>query len=709
MSLALALDKLGNELLFALSRRVAGSDRHRGAQSGFDGGRRIARRRSGPAARSAEPPCSVWPAPTRSACSVTQGQVLHPLKSMSMVLGIGIDLPAGPLVALRRLPLGAEAARCRAASRPRPCFEPRHEPAANRRRRRSRFTFPQLERDIASHAGETIYQSARRSGVRIIGACGGRGTCGTCRVHIVEGEIDASADETAAGAAARNRTGCAPARSTPKSDCAMEIAARSLAPVVRAEFDAGEAVEMLPLDAAVVSRDISVPQATLADNLSDLDRVLRALAMPLPAVDLAAARQLPAVLRAGDWSLRAHIRERELIGFAPAGRRTLGLAVDLGTTNVAGFLVDLQSGARLASLGIENPQVAWGADVISRMNHAIQGPAQRRGTAPGGRNRDQRARPRPLLFHRRQPRPTSSTWRSAATPPCTICCSACRCASSAARPSSPPCATPWTSRRANSISRVCPGAYVHMAPNIGGFVGSDHVTALLATQEHWRGGATTLVMDIGTNTEISLIHGGDILSASCPSGPALEGGHISCGMRAAEGAIERVDGRRRPHQDRRDRQPQAGRPVRLGRDRRHGGLAANRHSGRRRPHRRRASGHRRGGRQARGGAGAGRHLHPARRARGAARQGGDPHRHRTAAARPQTARSRHRARRHRRRLRLLYRRRQRHRHRPVAGAAARALPAGRQRRRRRRAADARFAADARARARTRASAAAMSS
>src|SRR3974390_3772397 len=59
---------------------------------------------------------------------------------------------------------------------------------------------------------------------------------------------------------------------------------------------------------------------------------------------------------------------------APPGQRQVGLAVDLGTTNVAGFLVDLHSGARIASLGIENPQVAWGADVISRMNHAIQGP-----------------------------------------------------------------------------------------------------------------------------------------------------------------------------------------------------------------------------------------------------------------------------------------------------------------------------------------------
>ena len=98
---------------------------------------------------------------------------------------------------------------------------------------------------------------------------------------------------------------------TPKSDCTIEIAARSLAPVVRAEFDAGEAVEILPLDAAVVSRDISVPQATLADNLSDLDRVIRALALPPPAVDLVAARQLPAALaRRRLVAARAYPRRR---------------------------------------------------------------------------------------------------------------------------------------------------------------------------------------------------------------------------------------------------------------------------------------------------------------------------------------------------------------------------------------------------------------
>ncbi len=413
-----------------------------------------------------------------------------------------------------------------------------------------RLGFPQLDREIPSQDGETIYQSARRGGVRIIGACGGRGSCGTCRVRVVNGEVDAAG---AAGATAMPGTGGDEKRPQwlracqvkPKSNCVVEIAARSLAPVVRVEFDAGETVEVLPLDPAVVSREAKVPEATLVDNLSDLDRVIRALALPPLEVDLIAARQLPATLRAGDWSLRAHIRERELIGFSPVSRRTLGLAVDLGTTNVAGFLVDLQSGARVASLGIENPQVAWGADVVSRMNHAIQGPAnaaelrQAASTAINALAHD-------LCF--------SINAATADVVDVAICGNTAMHHLLLGLPVRQLGRAPFVAavREAMDVKAreldlaVCPGAFVHLAPNIGGYVGSDHVTALLATEEQWRAGTTTVVMDIGTNTEISLIHRGDIMSVSCPSGPALEGGHISCGMRAAEGAIERVaveDGR----------------------------------------------------------------------------------------------------------------------------------------------------------------------
>ncbi len=89
-------------------------------------------------------------------------------------------------------------------------------------------------------------------------------------------------------------------------------------------------------------------------------------------------RALPEILRANRFSARAFVRGATVVGVAPPGGAALGLAVDLGTTNVVGFLVDLTTGERLASLGVENPQVAWGADVVTRLNHALAGPQAQR-------------------------------------------------------------------------------------------------------------------------------------------------------------------------------------------------------------------------------------------------------------------------------------------------------------------------------------------
>jgi len=87
--------------------------------------------------------------------------------------------------------------------------------------------------------------------------------------------------------------------------------------------------------------------------------------------------------------------------------------------------------------------------------------------------------------------------------------------------------------------RLAPGAYVHMLPNIAGYVGSDHVAMMLATQLLNTQGVT-LALDIGTNTEVCLVSKGEMCSVSCASGPAFEGAHIKHGMRAANGAIERL-------------------------------------------------------------------------------------------------------------------------------------------------------------------------
>jgi uncharacterized 2Fe-2S/4Fe-4S cluster protein (DUF4445 family) len=378
--------------------------------------------------------------------------------------------------------------------------------------------------------------------VRIVGACGGRGTCGTCSVHVVDGQVEHSPHTAPSREAGPTRAGRSKWQRACQlhalSDCTIEIAPRSLAAVVRADVAGNDSALPLPLDPLVRSVDLRLAPASLADPGSDVERLRRALPGYDLRLDLAALRQLPAVLRAGSWSLCARLRQSELIGVAATGSVSLGLAIDLGTTNVAAFLIDLQSGQRLASLAIENPQVAWGADVISRVNHAV---------TPGGGDELREAAIIALnaLAH--------DLCQAVSAAPEDII-DVVVCGNTAMQhlllglPVFQLGRAPFVAAVSQGMDVkarelglvVCPGAYVHIAPNVGGFVGGDHVTALLATQDLWAGDKTSLVMDIGTNTEISLIHKGQILSASCPSGPALEGGHISCGMRAAEGAIERV-------------------------------------------------------------------------------------------------------------------------------------------------------------------------
>jgi uncharacterized 2Fe-2S/4Fe-4S cluster protein (DUF4445 family) len=405
-----------------------------------------------------------------------------------------------------------------------------------------RVRFAHLDRVITAQAGDTLFQSARRNGVRIVGACGGRGTCGTCSVHVVDGQVEHSQHTAPGQDSGEARAGRSKWQRACQlralSDCIVEVAPRSLAAVVRTDVAGDASGKPLPLDPLVRSLELRLTPASLADPGSDVERLRRALPGYNLCLDLAALRQLPGVLRAGSWSLSARLRGDELIGVAATSSPELGLAVDLGTTNVAAFLIDLRSGQRLACLAIENPQVAWGADVISRVNHAV---------TPGSGDELREAAITALnsLAH--------DLCEAVSAAPEDIL-DVVVCGNTAMQhlllglPVFQLGRAPFVAALSQGMDvkarelgfAVCPGAYVHVAPNLGGFVGGDHVTALLATQDLWGGDKTSLVMDIGTNTEISLIHKGQILSASCPSGPALEGGHISCGMRAAEGAIERV-------------------------------------------------------------------------------------------------------------------------------------------------------------------------
>jgi uncharacterized 2Fe-2S/4Fe-4S cluster protein (DUF4445 family) len=397
-----------------------------------------------------------------------------------------------------------------------------------------RVTFLNLNREIACGEDETLFHAARRHGVRIVGACGGRGACGSCTVRLVRGQVLLEG-ETLVGAGKEWRRAC---RMKPRQDCEVEIAPRSLAPVARAKVAAKDWLGDVAPAPAVRALDVRVAEPSLEDPRGDFERLREALP-GVRAIDLAAARALPELLRANCFSARAFVRGETVIDVAPPGSAALGLAIDLGTTNVVGLLIDLMTGERLASLGVENPQVAWGADIVTRLNHALAGP----------KGQDELRAAAALAIQslaRDLAEAVGRTERDIFD--VAVCGNTAMQHLLLGLPVGQLARAPFVAATSGAIDvdardlglNLAPSARVYAAPGVGGFVGSDHVATLLATRTLWDDGGATLVMDIGTNTEISLASGGRILSASCASGPALEGGNVACGMQAAEGAIERV-------------------------------------------------------------------------------------------------------------------------------------------------------------------------
>ncbi|HNL41766.1 MAG TPA: 2Fe-2S iron-sulfur cluster-binding protein, partial [Ottowia sp.] len=181
--------------------------------------------------------------------------------------------------------------------------------------------FPALDRDIDCAENETLFAAARRHGLRIVGACGGRGTCGSCMVRVQEGRVHREGKESEHSSHKKWLRACCV---QPRSDLVADVAPRSLAPVVRADVRTGGEDQALTCEPLVAAQDLQLPPASLQDLLGDVDRVRRALAQQgqprAVAVDWAAAAELPGLLRAHDWrvSLRSatHGGVPRIIGFA---------------------------------------------------------------------------------------------------------------------------------------------------------------------------------------------------------------------------------------------------------------------------------------------------------------------------------------------------------------------------------------------------------
>ena len=400
-------------------------------------------------------------------------------------------------------------------------------------------TFQPSGKTVHVLSGTRLMEAAAVAGLALDMPCGGEGTCGKCRVVVRRGACPANAveqqrftvDELAQGW----RLACQSSAGGPSS---VEVPDTSLLASYHKILVHAETEAPLAADAAVGKQYVELVAPDRAHDEPDLARLQRAIG-PVEA-DLELLRQLPARLREAQFRGTAVVADGELLDFEPGNTvaECCGAAFDVGTTTLVGMLVDLGTGQQRAVASRLNPQTGFGDDVLSRILHASQSP---RGLeelhdaviAAVNQMLDEmaaqagvdRARIYELVFSGN----TTMQHLLLGIDPRHL----------GEVPFVPATADRVLVRAARLGLGVHPRARAYVMPVIGGFVGGDTVSGILATELAQAAGPTLLV-DIGTNGEIVLSAGGQLAAASTAAGPAFEGARISHGMRGSTGAIEKV-------------------------------------------------------------------------------------------------------------------------------------------------------------------------
>jgi uncharacterized 2Fe-2S/4Fe-4S cluster protein (DUF4445 family) len=404
--------------------------------------------------------------------------------------------------------------------------------------------------------GTPLLTAARSLGVDIDSVCGGRGLCGRCQVSVSVGNfpklgigsVEANlvgSGELEARVAARGRLIDGRRLSCSASilgDVVIDVPAESQLhrQVVRKRADA----RTISIDPVVRLHYIELDSPTMEDPSSDCARVECALEAEWGLKRLgwahSARQSLAQILRDGAWKVTVAVREADCVIAVWPGfhDRTFGLAVDVGTTTIAAHLCNLASGEVVAALGAMNPQIRFGEDVMSRISYLQLNP-------------DRAADPTAAV------RATIDELATAATAKAGIDPTEIVEATVVGNPTMHHMLLGLDSRQLGSAPfplvtqsavtvrahdldiAVHEGAMVYALPCIAGHIGADTAGVILSEAPHLDD-ALTLIIDIGTNAEIVLGNRQRLLACSCPTGPAFEGAQISCGQRAAPGAIERV-------------------------------------------------------------------------------------------------------------------------------------------------------------------------
>ena len=418
------------------------------------------------------------------------------------------------------------------------------------------------ELQASARAGESIMEIARRSGVAIDAPCAGNGTCGKCRVRIVEGEGIASPNRhiNEEDWAAGWRLACSTTVEgnitveVPETASAFKTGIRTADLNDPAAFEAFDNIRNDLKDAgtmelpAVFSAVLTMDEPTLDDTMPDIERIVWAAEAATGreniVVTFPALKVLASELRENNFTVRAVFADKgdklEILDVLDGDDTSpiCGVAVDIGTTTVTCAMVDLESGKLLGKASAGNGQIRYGADVINRIIQSVK---------PNGTENLRKAvvdeTLLPLLESvcRQAGISLQHIYRLCIAGNTTMEHLLLGLYSDPVRlePFIPSFFSVQDLRAADVIPGLNSAASLALAPNCGSYVGGDITAGVLASQL-WRSEELSLFIDLGTNGEIVLGNSDFMLTCACSAGPAFEGGDISHGMRATDGAIEEI-------------------------------------------------------------------------------------------------------------------------------------------------------------------------
>lgn len=403
-----------------------------------------------------------------------------------------------------------------------------------------KVTFLPGNKVIEVPEGSTILQAAVSAGEQMESTCGGRGTCGKCKVKVEPGSIAPDID---------------PGKKFMSEEeleegwvlaCQVKVEKDLTVTLKTQHMDAHQRKTQLnqltdlDIQPLVQKHFLKISRPTVEDQRPDWDRLMEALPNGEVQFNRLLAVTLPKVLHEANFEVTAVTSGNSLLAVEPGDttERSYGLAIDIGTTTTVAYLMDLNTGKAIASSALTNPQKAYGADVISRITHASKGPQELKELQDlviGGLNEiiadiiKQTGVKREEIYEAVVVSNTTMSHLFMGIDPTYL----------APAPFIPVFRQGIQVEARELGLNILETGHVFLVPNIAGYVGADTVGVMVAAKMDKLEG-NTLAIDIGTNGELVLMGKDRILTCSTAAGPAFEGAEIKYGMRAADGAIERV-------------------------------------------------------------------------------------------------------------------------------------------------------------------------